>query len=135
MRAIQSYARTRLESAPQEDLLVMLVEAALLRVDAADAAMERSDRGAWIREIHVARAIFLELRTALDHTAAPAVTGPLDATYRWCIHQLTAAGRTGDRTLIAEIRRVTEVLRRTWTAAVQATRDPEGAALDAAEAV
>jgi len=123
MRGIQSYRRTTVEGAPNEDLLVMLVEAAIKREDAADEAMERNAREVWIAEIHVARSIFIELRRALDHSIAPDVTAGLDATYRWCIYHLTAAGRTGDRAVLAEVRRVTEVVYTTWTEAVRIARE------------
>jgi flagellar biosynthetic protein FliS len=125
MRAIQSYQRTQLESAPGPDILVMLVEAALQREDAALAAMERGDRLAWVQELHVVRAIFLELRMALDHSLLPVVAASLDTTYKWCIHHLTVAGRTADKALLTQVRDVTTTLHETWTQAVGASRAGE----------
>jgi flagellar biosynthetic protein FliS len=123
MRAIASYKRTAIESAPNEELVVLLCEAAVMRADRADAAMERNDRGAWLGEIHVARAIYLELLQALDPTAAPNAINAMRDTYRWLLHHLTEAGRTGDRERMGEVRRVATTVHDTWSRAVSIHRE------------
>lgn len=119
MQGIKSYKRSSIEGATNEQLLILLVEAAIKRAENADEAMERGDRAAWVAEIHTARAIFVELRLALDHSLAPEVTAGLDRTYRWCIHHLTESSRTGDRARLAEVRRVSRVVHTTWTEAMR----------------
>ena len=136
MRAIASYQRATIETAPNEELVVLLCEAAVRRSDNADAAMERGDRTGWLAEIHVARAIYLELLQALDPTAAPTMANAMRETYRWLLHHLTEAGRTGDRARMTEVRRVATVVCNTWTQAVGIHRgdaplgDPEEATED-----
>lgn len=122
MRGIQSYRRSAIEGASNEEILVMLLEAAIRREEAADAAMERGDRRAWVGEIHIARAIFLELRIALDHSLVPEVTAGLDRTYRWCVHHLTAVARSGDRAGLEKVRQVTGVIHATWVEALKIAR-------------
>ncbi|MDP2307118.1 MAG: flagellar export chaperone FliS [Pseudomonadota bacterium] len=122
MRAIKSYQRTNIESAPNEELIVMLVEAALRREVAADAAMARGDRTGWLTEIHGARSVFVELLVALDPTAQPEIAKALSDTYRWILHHLTEAGRTGDRVRLDEVRAVTDTVRTMWTNAVRIHR-------------
>lgn len=132
MRAIASYRKTNIESAPNEELIVMLVEAALRREDAADAAMERKDRTGWLMEIHGARSVFVELLVALDPTAQPDVARALADTYRWIMHHLTESGRTGDRARLAEVRNVTETVRVMWTNALRIHRGDTEASDDTA---
>ncbi|MFN7142988.1 MAG: flagellar export chaperone FliS [Myxococcota bacterium] len=118
MRGIANYRRTDVESAPREELVVLLFAAAVRREETADAAMARGDRSAWNAELHVARAIFLELLQALDPATPSAVADPLRTTYRWLVHHLTVAGRDGDRARLAEVRRVTAGLHDTWARAL-----------------
>lgn len=122
MRAIASYKRTSIESAPNEELVVLLVEAALRKEDAAVDAMRVGDRTVWLRELHTARAIFVELATALDPKGDPLTVGALRDTYRWLLHHLLEAGRTGDLVRMAEVRGVTDTLRDTWTRALRIHR-------------
>lgn len=122
MRALQAYRRTNIESAPNEELIVMLVEAALRREAAADAAMEAGDRTGWLLEIHGARSVFVELLVALDPSTQPEVAKTLSDTYRWIMHHLTEAGRTGDRERLGQVREVTDTVRTMWANAVRIHR-------------
>ena len=106
MNGIAAYSRTRIESAPNEQLLVMLLEKAMQKEAEAIAAIVAKDRMRWNAAIHHARAIFIELNNALDHGDAPEVTQTVATTYRWCIFQLGAAARTGDMALLARVREV-----------------------------
>lgn len=125
MKGIASYRQQRVDSAPPEDVLVMLLEKALQKEAEADAAIGRGDRAAWNAAIHHARAIFMELSLALDHSLAPDVTHKVASLYRWVIHHLTEVGHTGDRARLDEIRGVTAQLLETWTAAVAKVRGEE----------
>jgi flagellar biosynthetic protein FliS len=122
MNAIASYRRNRLENAPNEDILVMLLNEAVRRELEAGICMENKDRAGWIGHIHVARAIFMELRMALDADTPPEISNPLRNTYSWCIHHLTDVAHSGDVTKLAEIQRVTAMVEDTWTRAVQISR-------------
>ena len=127
MRGIQSYRRSTIEGASNEELLILFIEKAISTQEEADGAMERGDRRAWQESIHKARAIFVELRSFLDHSLAPEITANLDRTYRWCIHHLTTSAKEGDRAMLAEVRRVTGLLHNTWVDAVRLARQDQHA--------
>ncbi len=122
MSAIASYRRTQLEHATNEDILVLLVAEAVRREAMAAECLAADDHEGLIAHVHVARAIFIELRLALDPTAAPNVAQSLHQTYAWCIHQLTTVVRTRDPELMSEIQRVTGVVEETWRKAVELSR-------------
>jgi len=123
MRGVQSYARQRTESAPPEDVLLILLEGALERVRQADAAMADRDRGLWNKHIHTVRAIFIELTSALDPSLAPDVALSLRNTYSWIIHHSTESARNGDRERLSQVRDVVQIVYDTWVKAVQMNRD------------
>ena len=122
MSAIASYRRTQLEHATNEDILVLLVAEAVRREILAAECLAAGDQEGLIANVHVARAIFIELRLALDPTEAPNIAQSLHQTYAWLTHQLTAVVRTRDPELMAEIQRVTGIVEETWRKAVELSR-------------
>lgn len=119
MSAIASYRRALLEHASNEDILVLLVAEAVRREALAAECLAAGDFGGLVAHVHVARAVFLELRSAFDPAAAPHVARSLLDTYGWCIHHLTAVVRTRDPVLLAEVQRVTAIVEETWRKAVE----------------
>lgn len=126
MRAVQNYARQRAESAPPEDILLLLLEGAIDRVRQADEAMVANDRSLWNKHVHTVRAIFLELTTALDPSLDVSLATNLRNTYAWIIHHSTEAARAGDRERLAEVGRVIQVVYDTWSQAVRIQREGGG---------
>lgn len=122
MSAIASYRRILLEHASNEDILVLLVAEAVRREALAAECIASGDFKGLVVHVHVARAIFIELRRAFDPTAAPQIAQSLLDTYGWCIHHLTAVVRTRDPVAMAEIQRVTGIIEDTWRRAVEITR-------------
>ena len=118
MKGIAAYSRTRVESAPNDQLLVMLLEKAMEKETLAMVAIAAGDRVTWNAALHHTRAIFIELLAALDGEPAPALAQAVSTTYRWSIHQLTVAARTGDATLVERVREATATLHSAWSAAV-----------------
>jgi flagellar biosynthetic protein FliS len=126
MRGFSSYKRNNIESAPNEELIVLLVEGALHRIDRADAAMAEGNRSAWTKDLHTARAIYTELLGAFDPDAPPELSGPVCNTYRWLILHLVQADRNGDRAKLSEIREVAVTMVETWTRALRIHRGEDG---------
>lgn len=126
MNAIASYRRSQLENAPNEDLLVMLLNEAVRREELVAEAISAGDRIGRIAHVHVARAIFMELRMALDVNTPPELAIPLRDTYAWCVQALTEVAHTGDLVRLAQIQKVTALLEDTWTRAVGLTRGEPG---------
>lgn len=122
MSAIASYRRSQIEHASNEDILVLLAAEAVRREALAAECLQARDHEGLVTHVHVARAIFIELRLALDPAAAPLVAKSLQDTYAWCIHHLTSVTRTRDPVLMAEIQRVTAVVEETWRKAVEISR-------------
>ncbi len=130
MRGYQNYARARVDSAPPEDILIMLLDGALDRLRQADEAMAAGNNKLWNKHLHVVRAVFIELSMALDDSMPPAIARNLKATYGWVVHHCIEAGRRGDRERLAEIDKVVHIVHETWVKAIAIQRGdaepPEG---------
>lgn len=119
MHGIAAYNRTNTQAAPNEQILLMLLEQAIRNQNRAIAAMDEGNRTAWAAEIHNCRAIFLELIGAIDSDVAPEIARNLQQTYGWCLHHLHEANKTGSADTVRGVLRVTELLHSTWVQAVQ----------------
>lgn len=119
MHGIAAYTRTTTQAAPNEQILLMLLEQAIRNQNRAIAAMEEGNRSAWGSEIHNCRAIFLELVGAIDTDVAPEIARNLQQTYGWCLHHLNEANKSGSPDGVRGVLRVTELLHSTWVQAVQ----------------
>lgn len=122
MRGIHEYRRTGIESAPQEDLLLLLLEAVVNKLDDADQAMAANDLPTLNTHIYKVRGILLELRGSLDHSAAPGVTGPLRTTWTWALHHINESVRTNNRAQLGTVRAVMIHMLETWRDAVRMSR-------------
>jgi flagellar protein FliS len=111
-----------MDSASNEDVLVMLLEGAVDRCRQADLAMEDGDRSLWNKHLHTVRAIFMELQMALDADGDPQLITNLRNTYAWIILHSTEAAKNGDRERLAEVQRVVSMMYATWTQAVAIAR-------------
>jgi flagellar biosynthetic protein FliS len=119
MHGIAAYNRTTTNAAPNEQILLMLLEQAIRNQNRAIASMEEGNRSAWSAEIHNCRAIFLELVGAIDAEIAPEIAKNLQQTYGWCLHHLQEANKVGNAEQVRSVLRVTELLHSTWIQAVQ----------------
>jgi flagellar biosynthetic protein FliS len=119
MNGIRAYRTQKVHTAPNEQLLLMLLESAINAQSNAAEAMERGERAAWNQEIGQSRAIFIELMTALDHKVAPALTRNLHMVYAWAIHQLTESAKTGNVETLYVVHKVTCTLYHSWLEVVQ----------------
>ena len=66
MQGIGRYRASRLESAPPQQIVLMLFQEAARRLTLAADAIERNDGTVWRPHLHHVREIFLELLSALD---------------------------------------------------------------------
>jgi flagellin-specific chaperone FliS len=98
----------------------MLYQEAVRRMARVEEA-PRSDP-CWVTDLHHVRAIFVELRGALDHESAPEYCGRLDPLYGWCITELVVASRERDAARVVPVREITETLLTGWTAMMQQPR-------------
>ena len=119
MNGIRAYRSNKVQTAPNEQVLLMLLETAINAQSNAAEAMEQGDRPAWNKEVGHSRAIFIELMGALDHKVAPSLTRNLHMVYAWAIHQLTEAAKTGNVETLFTVHKVTCTLYHSWLEAVQ----------------
>ena len=90
-RAATAYRQVDLSSAPKADILIRLFRRCLHDIDLARRAIVARDVSGKAAALDHAGRIVVELRAALDHAAAPALAGNLDALYRFVHDQLSAA--------------------------------------------
>ncbi len=119
MRAIAQYRSNRIESASKPQIVLMLFQEALRRMEFAVQAMNDNKPSVWRAHLHHVREIFLELRHALDDTAAPELCATLRSLYQWCNDELIAAGRESQPTRIGPVIRVTTLLTEGWQGALE----------------
>jgi flagellar biosynthetic protein FliS len=119
MQGILQYQATALNTAPRETVLLLLLEAAIERQDAAIEALRAGDGPGAREHLAFARNVFSELMLALDHDLAPELSGRLHHLYLWCLRDLARAGSSRDPAIVEGVRKVTQSLLETWTSAVE----------------
>jgi flagellar protein FliS len=125
-RGLDSYRSTRVESAPTEQILVMIFQAAVLRQENAIKALQDGDVAKAHQLLHETRILFGEVLAGLDDDVFPELCARLRRLYGWCMRELIAAEREQDSDKIKGVMRVTQSLLEGWTEA--ARRLGEGAA-------
>ena len=125
-RALKSYKNTRVESAPTEQILVMIFQAAVLRQEAAIEAIEAGEWAVMHEKLHECRLLFGEVLSGLDDEVFPELCSRLRRLYVWCMRELVSAERERSPDMIRGVLRVTNSLLEGWTEA--ARRLGEGAA-------
>lgn len=113
MKGLAAYRSNRVFNAPNEQVVVMLFETAIHRLERAREAMVSGHVGAriaWAADLGHVRAIFIELNAALDHEAAPELTNNLSLTYAWVVKRLGEVGKSGVPTEVDQLIRVADTL-------------------------
>lgn len=128
MKATASYRQHQVFSAPNEQVLVLLLEKVLEKLESARAAMTKGGSGSrvqWCQDLGRVRAILVELRSALDHDVAPELSGALESTYTWILGRLSDIGRSGDPAEVETLLRATRPLYEGFSAAIAAAEPSE----------
>jgi len=121
MKAAASYRQHQVFSAPNEVVLVLLLQKVLEKLESAQAAMNVGGAEArlqWCQDLGRVRAIVVELRNALDHEVAPELSGGLSSTYTWILGRITEVGRTGNAADVEGLLRATRPLYDAFSAAL-----------------
>lgn len=122
MKGLAAYRSNRVFNAPNEQVVVMLFETAIHRLERAREAMVSGHSGAriaWAADLGHVRAIFIELNGALDREAAPELTANLGLTYAWVVHRLAEVGKSGVPAEVDQLIKVTDTLLGAFRHAVQ----------------
>ncbi|MEZ4239391.1 MAG: flagellar export chaperone FliS [Myxococcota bacterium] len=116
MHAIASYRANRVATASPLQLVVMLYQELLRRVELGAVALEEGSTDS-IVHFHHAREVLTELSAALDPSAgAPELVARLEALYGWSAAELVAAGRDKDAGRARRVARALQPLLEGWTA-------------------
>ena len=110
-RAVRSYQKVNLESAPPARVLDELYERLLRDINVAGEAIAAGDAAKKGEAVSHALAIVNELRRALDHRAAPELTARLEGLYGFMVGRLTRANVGWDPKALAEVSPLVVTLR------------------------
>jgi flagellar biosynthetic protein FliS len=116
MRAgIAAYKATKVESANNTQIVLMLYQEIVSRLVRAEQMCTAGQPIlTWLPHVHHARAVIIELQSALDDRTAPELCGRLRPLYRWCLQELVAVGSDGDVKHIVDVREVATTLLEAW---------------------
>ena len=93
-RAAKAYADVDLQSMPKTQVVERLFERFARDVTTVRTALTKRDIPAKAAAIDHATQIAIQLRVALDHSAAPELSASLDALYQFVIDKLADTNRT-----------------------------------------
>jgi len=96
MRGIAAYKSSNVQSASPQRIIVMLYQAALLRLTRCSEGLETSDNDEVLANSRHVRAIITELRAALNHEVAPELCAHLDRIYGWSTLELAQVERASN---------------------------------------
>lgn len=116
-RGIAEYQAVNLGSAPKEELVIMLYEAAVRYQVYARTAFQRGQDADARNHLRRVRDIFGELMIALDHAVAPELSGNLSRLYMWLIAEIGRAGMEKSTARLDDTLAVTQNLLDGWTQA------------------
>lgn len=119
--AARIYRERAVEGASPARIMRLLLERALRGIDAAAAADARDPRSEFVAELSRANEIVLELRLAIDPTAAPETAAATDALYRFVNDQIHTALARRDAQPALAARPVLATLHDTWRRLEQGT--------------
>jgi flagellar secretion chaperone FliS len=112
--AAQAYRESAFETAPPIKIVRLLYQGALRFLDQAAAEDPGSPASRFGEYLLRADAIVSELRLALRHEHAPAISGDLEQLYLFCEERISTALRNADRAPIATVREVLANLLEAW---------------------
>lgn len=121
MIGIHRYKSNATQLASPAQIVMMLFETALRRLDSAEAKLIM-DEGDLIGDLHRVREIVIELHSALDYEAAPELCATLGPLYQWMRSELVALGSDRDVAHLHAVREALIPLAEGWRGAVEGGR-------------
>lgn len=112
------YLKTRIESASQPQLLVMLFDAAVKKLHLSKKAIQENDIETCHTELTKVQKIFTELMVSLDMEKGGELSANLMRVYDYIYHRLVQANIKQDAGIIDEVLPMVDDLREGWTQAV-----------------
>lgn len=121
-----AYLRSKVMSAPPEELRLMLLDGALRFAHQARHGLEAAEYEQCYLGFSQCRAVIMELMTSINDEAAPEVAGKVRSLYAFFFSELVAASHEKD---IARLGRVIELLefeRETWALLIDKLAEERG---------
>lgn len=112
------YLKTRIDTASQPQLLVMLFDGAVNKLNLAKKAIDAKDIDASHQELTKVQKIFTELMVALDMEKGGELAVELFRIYDFIYHHLVQANIKQDTKFVDEVYPIVENLRDAWREAV-----------------
>jgi len=113
---------TAFEADPYQ-LICMLMDTALEKLNIARAAIQRGDKAGKAAALHRSTAIVEELRSSLNHKAGGEISSSLERLYDYMIRRLLAANLQDDIKAIDEVNKLLSEIRGGWGAIPPAARN------------
>jgi flagellar protein FliS len=110
----QTDVQGSIEGADRHQLIAMLFDGLVDRVNQARGHILHQDVPAKGQSFSKAIAILTELRASLDHTVAPALTARLDSLYDYVTRRLLFAQLNDDLAALDECQRLIAPIREAW---------------------
>lgn len=124
------YLKTRIETASQPQLLVMLFDGAVKKLGLAKQAIEKKDIDTSHQELTKVQKIFTELMVALDMDKGGELAVELFRIYDFVYHHLVKANIKQDIEFIDEVFPIVENLRDAWRQAVEMYENGESGTVE-----
>ncbi len=125
---VDAYRQTRVKTASQGQIIVMLYDEALRQIDLAKSGLESGTRQ--LDRIHNAicktQDIFTELMTSLDFENGGEMSQNLFNLYMYFNNQLMEANVKKDVSYLQQVRPLVQTLRDAWDEAAKSTGDAGG---------
>lgn len=112
MNALQTYRSRRVETASPLQVLVMLYQELLRRIELGAICLDEGDRRDATLHFQRAREVVAELNASLDPrgSGGAQLCADLGSVYTWSLAELVAAGRDGDALRARKVGRAIEPL-------------------------
>lgn len=115
----QKYKNTKVETANQEKLLIMLYNGAIKFIKQAKEGIQEQDYELVNNKLNRSQAIITELRTTLDEEQGGEIAQNLDALYEYMNRRLVQANVNKELEPIDEVLSMLRELKETWQQAIE----------------
>lgn len=118
-RQTRQYKQAQVETATQEEILLLLYDGAIRFLVQANKALEKNDVEAFHNNLLKTQDIVMEFMTSLDMEVGGEVAKNLFALYEYLHYRLVQANIKKDATMVDEVLAHLRDLRKTWDEAIR----------------
>ncbi len=119
---MNQYHNNSVQTASQEQILLMLYDGAIRFVRQASDAIEANEWGDKLVYADKAIAIITEFRNTLDHSVGGEIAANLDSLYEFMLREIVRAKVSNSSEPLKPVLRILNELRETWAEAIEIAR-------------